>query len=543
MRTTPRGSWRTACLILLLGLALAGCSVFQREDPRSDPSALGQAITGGEEEDEETDGGLGGTGILGAITGFGSIKVNGLRVRHASEATVLSVIGPRPVETLEVGEVLLAQAREADRGLLASRLVRYLPLVGPITALDLDTRSLRVLGVTVRVREGAVIRDRSGATLALVGLPLQGKLAVSGFWDGSAVVAHHLRVVAPELPDSVTGPVSVDAEGGLRIGGVAIEAGSAAPPVDGLALTATGQFRAGALAASRIEAGFATPLAPGIAKLSVQGYPQAETETETETETAAAVRLSGQPGIMVETGAVGRFGLFEGPVSALEGRDDRSGLPGTARSRLAERALPEISIASVPGAIRDRLDVSRAPVGALSAGATPIGAGVVGAGVLGSGVVGTGAVGRGVVGRGAIGSGAIGDAIGAGAVSPDAAGRGARGRAGGRGRGRSDDSAENGPGDTASGPGSGRGGPASGPGGGRGGPSGGPAGGRGGPAGGPAGGRGGPSGGPAGGRGGPAGGPAGGRGGPSGGPSGRGGPAGGPGGRGGPGGGAGPGNR
>ncbi|MEM6678250.1 MAG: DUF5666 domain-containing protein [Pseudomonadota bacterium] len=490
---------------LVLILALTACTASdQREIPAD---SVAEAAGGGE---DETDGGLGGTGILGVITGFGSIHVNGLRLLHDVDAPVASVIGDSPVTTLETGEVLLALAQDTEEGLFARRLVRYLPLVGPVTALDLDTKEIRVLGVTVQIHDDALIRDRSGAPLALAKLPLRARVAVSGFWNDTRVVAHHLRLVDPSLPDSLTGPVSIGAEGGLRIGGVAVATAMTVPPGTTLALTATGMYRDQTLTAETIGPRYATPLAPGVGSLSVQGYPRTD---------ASGARLSGQPRIAVDPDWIGAFGLFEGAVTGLSGLGRRaSALPDAPRATFGGPGFLAAALASLRGELRDRLDVSRigtaprsrapqAPPGVLS-GAAPgtRNPGSVGPGVLGSAPRGIGANARDRQGQG-LGEG-LGQGIGPGpgqglgSRGPGPLGRdGPAGLGDGSGPGqRSGDT--DGPGDTASSPGAGRGGPGAGPAGGRGGPGSGPAGGRGGPGSGPAGGRGGPGGGPGGGRGG-----------------------------------------
>ena len=525
----------TRVLAITVLVVLAACtSDIQRAQQR-------HAAGGG----EETDGGLGGTGILGTVTGFGSILVNGLRVLHADDAQVGSVLGDEPVSSLETGEVVLILATRTDTDLEAERIARYLPLVGEASMIDLDRSSVRILGIDVMLSPETVIRDQAGSRVGLGTITLRTRLAVSGFWTQGTVRATHLRMVAADFPDSVTGPVMRDEQGQVRIGGVAL--GSDAPELSTVpaALSANGVFRDGRLYAARLRTGLASPLSAQTTTLSVEGFVEGTDE---------AAWISGQPDIRVETTELGLFGLFEGPVGREAVSADRATIsaPATERARVSPAPARAAIAARAIGNLRDRLDESetgpgfaagvRAAIGAAAAetgrdvpsrdslGPNPGREGPFGGRAAAGGRAGPGdgPDGRGGPGDGPGGRGGPGDGPGGrGGPGDGPGGRGGPGDGpGGRGGPGDGPGGRGGPGD---GPG-GRGGPGDGPGG-RGGPGDGP-GGRGGPGDGP-GGRGGPGDGP-GGRGGPGDGP-GGRGGPGDGPGGRGGPGDGPGGRGGPG--------
>lgn len=307
---TGRIGWRRAARWLALAALLAGCAADGR-----------QAAAPGPDPEEETDGGLGGTGILGAITGFGSIHVNGLRVVTPEDLEVASAAGPAGLAALREGDVVIAVAEEGADGLTARRIARYLPVVGPIDAVEAG--SMRVMGVAVDLTEIGEVRGRAGETLGLAALAPGREVAVSGFWDGGRVVARAVDLVDPATPESVTGAVS-RAGGAIRgVGGLGVVAES---DPGGEALTAIGRYDGRRIVAGRMTADLATPRAPEVARLSVQGF-AAEAGGETV--------LSGDPAIALDGAEPGGFGQFEGAVGGAVGA-----VSAGAAADLAARALP-----------------------------------------------------------------------------------------------------------------------------------------------------------------------------------------------------------
>jgi hypothetical protein len=92
------------------------------------------------------DSGLGGTGIVGVVTGFGSICVNGLKVEYAPETPLQRAGQPVPHSTLAVGQVVALQAVEQGPRLQAGRIAVLDAAVGPLGAVDPATGRFTVLG-------------------------------------------------------------------------------------------------------------------------------------------------------------------------------------------------------------------------------------------------------------------------------------------------------------------------------------------------------------------------------------------------------------
>jgi hypothetical protein len=98
-------------------------------------------------------GGIGGTGIVGTITGFASICVNGLEV-HYDEAVPVSDNGqPSTARGLAIGQVVAVEAGSSPRGLEARRIAVLHALVGPVTR-SLDQHGqLEVMGAKVAIEQ------------------------------------------------------------------------------------------------------------------------------------------------------------------------------------------------------------------------------------------------------------------------------------------------------------------------------------------------------------------------------------------------------
>jgi hypothetical protein len=102
-------------------------------------------------------GGIGGTGIVGTITGFASICVNGVEV-HFNQNVPVSENGIATSSTrLAIGQVVAVEAFNSQRGLEAGRISILHAYEGPLTALPRDSMPMRVMGQPVRLAKGAQV--------------------------------------------------------------------------------------------------------------------------------------------------------------------------------------------------------------------------------------------------------------------------------------------------------------------------------------------------------------------------------------------------
>jgi hypothetical protein len=178
---------------------------------------------------EEKEGGIIGTGIVGTVTGLGSIHVNGLRVTMPETLMMSSAMGEEPAYSLVPGDTVVIEIADDAVALQANRVTRYLPLIAPITQVDPARGAFTALGATVQVSPGAQILSLDGQGLDLAGLDVGDWVAVNGVWRGRELIASRIKRVEPHDTAHASGLVTLAPGGGWRIGGVRLS--SPAPEI------------------------------------------------------------------------------------------------------------------------------------------------------------------------------------------------------------------------------------------------------------------------------------------------------------------------
>lgn len=250
---------RRAILVGTAALALASCAPNGVE-----PGDI-------EVADRPSEGGIGGTGIIGILNDPATLSVNGLDLAAAPDLEVRDIFGPRQVADLAAGQALNVEAYNDADGMLVARSIGVTyPLIGPIE--EVTDGGFRVLGVEVEVEPGAPIVSRDGAEF----VPTPGQqVAVSGIWRADDVVATRV-----DLADTTTMPLVIAGEvkpgrtpDTVRLGPVelALPVGGS-PPRVGTFVTAIGQRQGDVFSVDRLEPGrFQGSVAP-LTRLSVEGY-------------------------------------------------------------------------------------------------------------------------------------------------------------------------------------------------------------------------------------------------------------------------------
>jgi hypothetical protein len=135
-----------------------------------------------------TNGINGGGFARGAITGFGSIFVNGVEF-STSSATIRVEDSVASESQLKVGQIVVVKGTIASDGRTgtATTVTFDDALEGPIQSIDLATSRFVVLGQTVRVT-GATVFDDSSAAGGLAALAVGNFVEVSGDADSAGVI-------------------------------------------------------------------------------------------------------------------------------------------------------------------------------------------------------------------------------------------------------------------------------------------------------------------------------------------------------------------
>jgi hypothetical protein len=207
------------------------------------------------------DRGIGGTGVVGTVTGFGSIIANGLEVGLATADTITIDGRAGKPAALKLGHVARLVATPFPGGLTARAVAVTHEIIGPVGVIDMHADIAKIAGQKVSL--GAIDyrgRIRVGDFIAVNGLRRP---------DG-IVVATLVETVPRGLVQVVGVPVRAE-KGRIRLGGLTLEGGAAAALVGERAL-----FR-GRLAGGRLIVRTAAPAptfadAARLAEVSIEGY-------------------------------------------------------------------------------------------------------------------------------------------------------------------------------------------------------------------------------------------------------------------------------
>lgn len=208
----------------------------------------------------DAEGGIGGTGIVGLLTDFGSLIVAGNYVRTDGATRYSDGFGPLRESDLKVGDSLTVEAAGPTNGLVAKRVHVTHPLVGTITQVSGGGRQVIVNGVDVRL-DGP-----------LRGFGVGDRVAVSGLWRGAIVQASRLAP-ARAKSDLVAGDVSRGG-GTARVGAVPVRGPGTGSPASGSFASVVGRFdpQTGVLRARRVDTQRFLGAAGPLVRLSVEGY-------------------------------------------------------------------------------------------------------------------------------------------------------------------------------------------------------------------------------------------------------------------------------
>ena len=202
------------------------------------------------------EGGIGGTGIVGLLTDFGSLIVNGLRVEMTGRTRIVSPFGDMPESALAPGMALTVFASRSQDALIARRVAIDYALVGTVRR-D-PGGQLTINGVTVMPEPGATGRATPGT-----------RIAVSGVWSSDGVIASRFDP-APDEDDLIAGTVEAHGVTGRAISDVPIRV-SGLQPLAGQYTIARGRYNGSGFDADTLLRGRFEG-AQALRQLSVEGY-------------------------------------------------------------------------------------------------------------------------------------------------------------------------------------------------------------------------------------------------------------------------------
>lgn len=210
------------------------------------------------------DNGLGGTGIVGVVTGFGSICVNGLKVEYEADTPVQRDGQPVPPSALAVGQVVALQAAGPRGQLQAQRIVVLDATVGPLETVDAASGRFSVMGQPATALDPAALRGlQPGQWVRVSGQRLA---------DGE-IRATRVQPAEPG-PARVSGPLARRADGGWQVAGTPLAAGAPVPAeaAPGQEAAVTGEWVGGRLQARRVSLQPTRAAIGPVRSVVLQGY-------------------------------------------------------------------------------------------------------------------------------------------------------------------------------------------------------------------------------------------------------------------------------
>lgn len=173
--------------------------------------------------------GIGGTGFVGTVTGFGSICVGGARITYDA-STPVRIDGERAtLRDLSVGQVVVVRAGQDARDWRAASVDVQHIVRGPVESYDADAGLIGILGQQVALQSGAEAGQRQVDALQVGDwISVSGERAPDGRIYASLVEAVE-GAAGSERIALLRGLATRDKDGGLMVAGVAVHHGSQGP--------------------------------------------------------------------------------------------------------------------------------------------------------------------------------------------------------------------------------------------------------------------------------------------------------------------------
>ncbi|WP_299727068.1 hypothetical protein [uncultured Tateyamaria sp.] len=215
------------------------------------------ALTTAQLGDDPFEGGIGGTGIVGLMTGSGSVLVNGLRVELPSGARIFAGGQPASDSLLVPGTALSMVARARLGRFEALQIDVDAPLIGTLTR---NGRGYAINGTALRL-------DTSQPVAGAVGQ----RVIAHGLWQPDGSLRTSLLQTSPAGLDSVAGVAVGSPDAGWTIGQTPVAQPEGEILIAGQFAVVSGAFAAGTLGATSVQLGRFRG-GQALRQLSIEGY-------------------------------------------------------------------------------------------------------------------------------------------------------------------------------------------------------------------------------------------------------------------------------
>ncbi len=220
----------------------------------------------------DNEGGIGGTGIVGIITKFGSIWVNGLEVQYDMKTPVAENTMASNTNSLAIGQVVTVEASGNSTEFKANKISVVNAVAGQISARNAGNGNLTVLGQDVAITAQTIAHDQA-TQKAAIKFDRGDYVKVSGLrLANGTIVASRIERTAAITAPSLVGPVTAINGKVIEVYGQKINVTGSSELSVGQEIAVTGQMNGDILSAATITPSPSTQLYGRTAHINLQGY-------------------------------------------------------------------------------------------------------------------------------------------------------------------------------------------------------------------------------------------------------------------------------
>ncbi|SER10333.1 hypothetical protein SAMN05421690_100879 [Nitrosomonas sp. Nm51] len=209
-----------------------------------------------------------GTGIVGLITGFSSICVNGIEI-HYNKNTHVTMDGlPSSVSDLETGRMVIVRAKNSNGRVFAQQIAILHAVVGLVTHVDPVSKEIQVLNQIIQLQTPHATEELDEKWVRVSGLRL-----ASG-----KIIASHIQLIQPLEQSTINGQITQINPGEIIIDGTRVEFSPQSWPNDltkGMEISVSGHWNGTSIRAQTLHVAPTRQILDGVQYIVMEGYVRA----------------------------------------------------------------------------------------------------------------------------------------------------------------------------------------------------------------------------------------------------------------------------
>ena len=208
---------------------------------------------------------LNGTGIIGLITGFASICVNGIEIHYNKNTLVIMDGLPASISNLKIGQMVVVRAESSDGKAIAQQIAILHATIGPVTHVNSATNEIKVLNQTIQLQSHHVSEELYEKWVRVSGLRL-----ASG-----KIIASHIQLIKPLEQSTINGLITQINPGEIIIDGTRVEFSPQSWPNDltkGMEISVSGHWNGTSILAQALYVEPTRKILENVQRIVMEGY-------------------------------------------------------------------------------------------------------------------------------------------------------------------------------------------------------------------------------------------------------------------------------